>query len=112
MADKNVLGIYRENRFSPGKVSQDAAVLDRTLAQLSGAGFRANALQTEDLNDMTPKPDLVLSMAQSGQALAFLDRWEKGGLPVVNAVRSVRNCYRQALIRCLAASFFSMLLTA
>lgn len=98
MGDNKVQGIYRENRFSPGKVSEDAAVLDATLSHLSHAGFRVNALQTDDLNDMTPKPDIVLSMAQSVGALDILERWEKGGVKVINTVQSVRNCYRKTLI--------------
>ena len=96
-----MLGIYRENKFSPGKISQDAAILDATLAQLPDADYRGNTLQPEDLNDMTPKPDLVLSMAQSARALDFLDRWEKSGVRIINSVQSVRNCYRKAMIRCL-----------
>jgi len=96
-----VLGVYREKKFSPGKISQDAAILDATLALLPDAACRVNTLQTEDLNDMTPKPDLVLSMAQSARALDFLDRWGKSGVRIINSVQSVRNCYRKALIRCL-----------
>ncbi len=37
MKSATVLGIYREQIFSPGKVSDDAAILDATLAELSGS---------------------------------------------------------------------------
>jgi len=56
-------------------------------------------LQIEDLGDMAPRPDLVLSMAQSGPALDFLDRWEGKNVTIINSVQSVRNCYRTALIQ-------------
>ena len=98
MAKMTVLGIYRERRFSPGKIRQDAAILDATLTCLPDTKYRVGALHIEDLGDMNPRPDLVLSMAQSLPALDFLDRWE-GNVTVVNSVQSVRNCYRKAMIQ-------------
>jgi len=98
MAKMNVLGIYREERFSPGKIRQDAAILDAALACLPDTKYTVDALHIDDLGDMTARPDLVLSMAQSLPALDFLDRWE-GNVTVVNSVQSVRNCYRKALIQ-------------
>lgn len=95
----HVIGVYREKRFSPGKIRQDAAILDEALGLLPSFKYRIEALQIEDLGDMTPKPDLVLSMAQSAPALDFLERWHRQGVTVINSVQSVRNCYRKALIR-------------
>jgi len=45
MADIEVLGVYREKTFSPGKISQDAAILDATLALLPEAAYRVNTFQ-------------------------------------------------------------------
>ncbi len=99
MAKVNVLGIYREERFSPGKIREDAAVLDTTLAFLPDTKYRVASLQTDHLDDMTPRPELVLSMAQSGPVLDFLEHWQQKNVFVINTVQSVRNCYRKALIR-------------
>lgn len=98
MTKRKVLGIYREKRFSPGKIRQDRAILDATLACLPDTKYTVDALQAEELGDMTTKPDLVLSMAQSGRALDCLDRWEKNNVTILNSVQSVRNCYRKLLI--------------
>jgi glutathione synthase/RimK-type ligase-like ATP-grasp enzyme len=104
MAKINILGIYREKRFSPGKIRQDAAILDAALACIPDMKFTVDTLQAEELSDMTAKPDLVLSMAQSGSALDRLDRWEKKATTIINSAQSVRNCYRKSLIRRLQAA--------
>jgi glutathione synthase/RimK-type ligase-like ATP-grasp enzyme len=97
-----LLGIYREEIFSPGKIREDAAILDAALEKLSGpAGIRIQTSTFETLPSPPPGTSLVLSMAQSPRALSLLEGWETGGTRVVNSVRSVRNCYRKRLIRIL-----------
>lgn len=99
-----VLGVYREKRFSPGKVEADAAVLDATLEELSYAGCQVRAIAGESLSNTLAKPVAVLSMAQSEEALALLEEWSGGGVRVINSVHAIRNCYRKPLIRLLLES--------
>ncbi|MBF0510369.1 MAG: hypothetical protein HQK57_15775 [Deltaproteobacteria bacterium] len=96
-----VLGIYREQIFSPGKIKDDEAILDATLAELSNQGCRIAAIKAEDLaSDIVP-PNLVLSMAQSDRSLKIMETWESSGIRVVNTSVSIRNCYRKPLIHLL-----------
>jgi glutathione synthase/RimK-type ligase-like ATP-grasp enzyme len=99
-----LLGIYREQIYSPGKVRDDAAILDSTLKELSRRGYRAEARAAEALEDISSPPPMVLSMAQSTRALRILEEWDRRGTRIVNSVASVRNCYRQKLLPLLAES--------
>ncbi len=96
-----VLGIYREKRFSPGKVEADAAILEATLAELEQSGWSTETLAGERIGDAPGDPALVVSMAQSDQALRTLDQWSREGIRVVNSAQSIRNCYRKPQIRLL-----------
>ena len=44
-----LLGVYREKRFSPGKVREDAAILEATLRALSRMGHTFHTLEAEAL---------------------------------------------------------------
>jgi hypothetical protein len=104
IADRTLVGLYREQLFSPGKVNEDAAILDATLEALLPMGYPgASALKVEDLRHLAPRPRWVLSMAQSELALAVLGRWEREGTRVINSVQSIRNCYRKPLVHLLSA---------
>jgi|WetSurMetagenome_2_1015567.scaffolds.fasta_scaffold23302_1 glutathione synthase/RimK-type ligase-like ATP-grasp enzyme len=97
-----VLGIYREKIFSPGKIEDDAAIMDATVAELSGGGWKVRTLPAESLSSSLSRPTKVLSMAQSDRVLTILEDWSRQGTRVINTVASVRNCYRKPLAHVLA----------
>jgi hypothetical protein len=99
-----VLGVYREEVFSPGKVRDDAAILDATLAALDRSGFEVSGIKAESLDASIARPDQVLSMAQSEHALGVLEEWQQYGVRVINTVESIRNCYRKPLTHLLQSS--------
>jgi glutathione synthase/RimK-type ligase-like ATP-grasp enzyme len=92
-----LLGIYREQVFSPGKIQDDASVLDATLEEFSALGWKGETVHAEELTPSTARPAYVLSMAQSDRVLDLLDQWTTLGTRIVNSVRSIRNCYRKPL---------------
>ena len=96
-----IYGVLRESVFSPGKVSEDAAILQKSLAELSRLGFRTRMLRLDEIAMLKGDRALVLSMAQSREALAELERVGTNGVRIVNSVRSVRTCFRASLIRAL-----------
>ncbi len=102
MDSMTVLGIYREQIYSPGKVREDAAILDATLLELSRLGYEVLAMQPEALNTISIRPACTLTMAKSDPALNILEGWEKNGTRIINSVRSVRNCYRKPLMNFLS----------
>ena len=96
-----VLGIYREKTFSPGRVDDDARILDMTVAELASRGHSVRTLHGETLDGQGVKADCVLSMAESTKTLARLEEWQEGGTRVINGAPSVRNCLRATLFRLL-----------
>ena len=101
MKPATLLGLYREQVYSPGKIDDDAAILDATLDELSAMGYGIARLHAEALDRTTSRPEFVLTMAQSPRVLGILDEWEQLGIRIVNSVSSVRNCYRKPLVRVL-----------
>ncbi len=93
-----LVGVYRERVFSPGKVREDAEILEATLAELSRRQFKTSAVEAENLGRLSQRPTCVLNMAQSIQALRILEGWQKEGTRIINSVSSVRNSYRKPLI--------------
>jgi glutathione synthase/RimK-type ligase-like ATP-grasp enzyme len=97
-----LLGIYREHIFSPGKIEDDAAIMDATLEELSRIGWEVCALPAETISSSASRPENVLSMAQSGRVLNIIEDWSRQGTRVVNTVPSVLNCYRKPLTHLLS----------
>jgi glutathione synthase/RimK-type ligase-like ATP-grasp enzyme len=108
MNNMTVLGIYREQIFSPGKVRDDAAILDAALIELSRLGYEILALQSEALDTISIRPACTLTMAKSDWALQILEEWQRSGTRVINSTRSIRNCYRKLLIHLLEEGHFPL----
>ena len=102
MRDVTLLGVYRERVFSPGKVREDAAILDATLTELSRTGYKTAVTEPEDLERFSGRPAYVLGIAQSHRALDILENWQKQGTRIINSVSSIRNTYRKPLHSLLA----------
>lgn len=102
MRDVTLLGVYRERVFSPGKIREDAAILDATLTELSRTGYKTAVAEPKDLERFSGRPAYVLGMAQSHRALDILENWQKQGTRIINSVSSIRNTYRKPLLSLLA----------
>jgi hypothetical protein len=102
MQGVRILGVYREGVLSPGKVDEDAAILDATLDALSLRGLKTSSVRAEVLDRDFPQVELVLTMAQSDRVLRILEHRRKQGAKILNSVTAVRNCYRKALIALLS----------
>ncbi|MBM3223190.1 MAG: hypothetical protein FJZ47_05210 [Candidatus Tectomicrobia bacterium] len=101
----SMLGIYREQRFSPGiHAAGDAEILERTGAALERAGHPVQLIAPECLPTMPPTAPVVFSMCQSLEALAILQDWEQQGVVVINTPAAVRACYRLSLVTTLGQS--------
>ncbi len=102
MRDRTLLGVYRETIFSPGKVREDAAILEATLTELSRKGYKTAVVEPGKLERFSGLPASVLAMAQSHGALDILESWQKQGVRIINSVSSIRNAYRKPLNSLLA----------
>jgi glutathione synthase/RimK-type ligase-like ATP-grasp enzyme len=94
-----VVGIYREAEFSPGKVNADRLIMDAVLAHLRDSGAETTALDAGAfVNSRLPsETDVILAMCQGSAALAALAVAEKSGAIVINSALAIRNCYRDLL---------------
>ena len=93
-----VMGVYREPEYSPGKVEADAAILDAVVDQL--AALRAETTMMDSARFAHGEfraPHLVLAMCQGEHGLARLSTLEEAGAVVINSALAIRNCYRDLL---------------
>ena len=96
-----LLGIYRAERFSPGSVEKDRAILDATLDALRKEGYSVETITEEKLLSTSPLPPpyllstspIIISMARSEEALRMLE-----GRPCINDPEAVRICNRRLYI--------------
>jgi hypothetical protein len=92
------LGVYREPEYSPGRVEEDAAILDDVLRQLAPLSFDTLALSAPEFAAArAPAAELVLAMCQGESALRRLAEVERAGAVVINSALAIRNCYRDLL---------------
>jgi hypothetical protein len=101
MAEGDVIGIYREERFSPGKVEDDRAIIDLVAAELRRGGLGVRMLDGDRLPRLETRPALVFAMCQGAAALGWLDEVAKR-TPVVNHPEAIRGCHRTNLVERLA----------
>jgi hypothetical protein len=94
---RELFGIRREPEFSPGRVDDDAAILERTRDALARRGM---TLRLGDVADLDGSAAAVLAMCQSPAALAVLDRCTA---PVINTPAAIRACYRHETVARLTA---------
>ena len=91
------LGIYREERFSPGKIDDDRAIVDLAAAELRRAGVTVRMAHGDRLPRLDRRPALVFAMCQSSAALSWLDEAAERTI-VVNHPSAIRACYRTSLV--------------
>ena len=93
-----VMGVYREAEYSPGKVEADAAILDAVIDQLRNSGAETISIDAARfVEGRFPTPHVVLAMCQGEAGLARLSAIEETGAVVINSALAIRNCYRDLL---------------
>jgi hypothetical protein len=91
------LGIYREERYSPGKVGDDRAIVDLAAAELRRAGVEVRMVDGDRLPRLDRLPAIVFAMCQSVAALSWLDDAAERTM-VINHPSAIRACYRASLV--------------
>jgi len=103
MAELRALGVYREARFSPGRVDDDRAILDAAAVELRRRGYVVTMAEAEDLPSLDAPPRVVFAMCQGADSLRWLDDASRR-TSVVNHPDAIRACYRVNLVERLAAA--------
>ena len=92
----SLVGVLREPEYSPGRIDDDAAILECTRGALSAHGVAMTLGGIELLE--RDRPVAVLAMCQSASALAALDR-AAATVPVINSADAIRACHRHETVR-------------
>jgi hypothetical protein len=100
----DVLGVYRESVYSPGRARDDTLILEETARELARRGARVYLRHAHEIDQGATPPGLVFTMAQGEEGLGALHGWSEQGTPIVNTATAVRNCRRaRTLALCAAA---------
>jgi hypothetical protein len=94
-----LLGITREQVFSPGRVADDRAILHLVADELRRQGADVPVISGDDERWPEPEDDtIVFAMCQGPSALERLQRWATRGLRVINHPDGILNCQRHRTV--------------
>lgn len=92
-----MIGIFREELFSPNRVEDDAAILQLTAEAVRRRGFDVELIRPRDLSPEA-EPRMAFAMCEGLASLSILEKWEAMGYTVVNSPSAVQNCYRHRML--------------
>ncbi len=96
-------GIYRESAHSPGRVDDDAAILEAVGQALRTRGFAVELLSVEEAEPALQAPGaMIFAMCERGGILDRLESANKAGSVVVNSPAAIRNTYRHRMVELFA----------
>lgn len=96
-------GIYRESAHSPGRVDDDAVIMNRVGEALGACGFNVVLLPADDANAAFEYPGAnIFAMCERGEILDRLKALTRTGAVVVNSPEAIRNTYRHRMIELFA----------
>jgi hypothetical protein len=96
MPRRRCWGIYRERPHSPGRIDDDAAILEAVAASLLDHDIVAGLLPAEAADAAFAAPGSgIFAMCEGEAILGRLADAARSGVPVVNAPEAVRNTYRR-----------------
>jgi hypothetical protein len=99
MSNWHCWGIFREHAHSPGRESDDAAILRLTAKHLVAEGFQINLRSPEEVAEGGQCiPPFIFLMCERLTILRQLRRWELRGARIVNAPSAVLNTYRHRMV--------------
>ena len=92
-------GIYRESGHSPGRIDDDAAILNRVGEHLRGRGFDVELLTTDAADRAFERPGgNIFAMCERREILDRLKAAARLGAIVVNSPDAIRNTDRHRMI--------------
>lgn len=102
------VGISRDEKFSPGRQSGDAAIFKVVIDAIESEGYDVVRLSESILiEEGIPEGlslDGVFHMTRSDDALSLLDKTNDESIPIVNLPSAIRSCRRIAQTEKLGAS--------
>jgi hypothetical protein len=95
---KQLLGLYRERQYSPGRhQSNDVLLLDQIAHRLRERDFAVDLLTLDEAESRRMGAAIIFSMCQGKSALENLADWEHQGAKIINSPRAALNTHRDRL---------------
>ena len=91
-------GVSREVAHSPGRESDDAAILQATAAELEARGFDValrSPAELPETDDGEAVPPFLFVMCEQVATVRRLAAWERQGVRIVNRPEAIRNTDRE-----------------
>jgi hypothetical protein len=102
--DRICWGIYRERAHSPGRVDDDAAIMDAAAEHLRALGHTVRLVHPDAADEVFEQPrPAIFAMCERAHILDRLQAAEDAGAMVVNSPYAIRNTYRHRLVELFAA---------
>ncbi len=96
-------GIYREAAHSPGRVGDDAAIMDRVREAIAARGLEVELLDAEAFDPAIATPGAnIFAMCERAEILDQLATACQAGAIVVNSPNAIRNTYRYRMVELFA----------
>ncbi len=95
-----MIGVFREEVFSPNRVEDDAAILRLTAEAVRRRGYDVELKLPHEISPST-QPATAFAMCEGMDSLSLLEAWESKGYTVVNSPAAVKNCYRHRMLKLL-----------
>jgi hypothetical protein len=90
-----IVGIKRENQYSPNHIGNDAAIFNLTVQHLKAFGCRViEYSETGFQQAQAIEADLIFNMARNTRTIEKLKQCEEDGIPVINSGHGINNCTR------------------
>lgn len=94
-----ILGIFRDERFSPNSVQKDRDIMLDVLSRLS----ESRTTSEEEAITIVEQFDLILNMGRLPSTMSWLKQQEDNGARVVNSARGVEACRRSKMAEIMKA---------
>lgn len=103
---KKCLLIYRERKFSPGKIQSDQIILTRVGNALECNGWVVKFVSGENFKNISDftKFKLILTMSQNFELLKKLSQLAYEGIPVINSPKTTIQCFRSNMMSVLSSN--------
>lgn len=92
---KEILGIMRDQKYSPNHVENDALIMQMTAAELKSMNYEVHLIYENIFVRGKKEFKNIFSMARSEATLKILSQWQQNGAMVINSPESVYNAYRK-----------------
>ena len=97
MIKKKVIGIKREEVFSPNHVANDSAIIGNVALLLRDKGLNVEFPDEKEFTQTDRDICGIFSMSRNKSVLQRIKSYEDKGIPAVNSAYGVENCFRTGM---------------